>query len=61
MKGDYKKLSPVVAYHQKLLDKFLKSFWDYYRKLLAYQNAQAMKPHRNCGLNFGTFRHPKWL
>jgi len=29
----------VVAYHQKLLDKFLKSFWDYYRKLLAYQNA----------------------
>jgi len=28
----------VVAYHQKLLDKFLKS-WDYYRKLLAYQNA----------------------
>jgi len=39
MKGDTKKLSPVVAYHQKLLDKFLKSFWDY-RKLLAYQNAQ---------------------
>lgn len=37
----YKKLSPVVAYHQKLLDKFLKSFWDYYRKLLAYQNAPS--------------------
>jgi len=34
-------LSPVVAYHQKLLDKFLKSFWDYYRKLLAYQNAPS--------------------
>ncbi len=34
----YKKLTPVVAYHQKLLDEFLKSFWDYYRKLLAYQN-----------------------
>jgi len=31
----------VVAYHQKLLDKFLKSFWDYYRKLLAYQNAPS--------------------
>jgi len=37
----------VVAYHQKLLDKFLKSFWDYYRKLLAYQNAQTMKPLRS--------------
>jgi len=35
-----------VAYHQKLLDKFLKSFWDYYRKLLAYQNAPAMKPQK---------------
>jgi len=33
------KLSPVVAYHQKLLDKFLKSFWDC--KLLAYQNAPS--------------------
>ncbi|MHC5727851.1 MAG: hypothetical protein ACYTXY_27725, partial [Nostoc sp.] len=37
----YKKLSPVVAYHQKLLDKFLKSFWDYYRKLLAYRDAPS--------------------
>jgi len=38
----YKKLSPVVAYHQKLLDEFLKDFWDYYRKLLAYQNAPTV-------------------
>lgn len=35
----YKKLSPVVAYHQKLLDEFLDSFWDYYRQLLAYRDA----------------------
>jgi len=41
MKATLQKLSPVVAYHQKLLDKFLKSFWDYYRKLLAYQNAPS--------------------
>lgn len=30
----YKKLSPVVAYHQELLDDFLDEFWDYYRELL---------------------------
>ena len=37
----YKKLSPLVAYHQQLLDKFLKDFWDYYRKLLAYRDAPS--------------------
>lgn len=37
----YKKLSPLVAYHQRLLDEFLKSFWDYYRKLLAYRDAPS--------------------
>jgi regulator of replication initiation timing len=37
----YKKLSPVVAYHQRLLDEFLKSFWDYYRELLAYRDAPS--------------------
>ena len=31
----YKKLSPVVACHQQLLDDFLDDFWDYYRELLA--------------------------
>ena len=35
----YKKLSPLVGHHQRLLDQFLKSFWDYYRKLLAYRDA----------------------
>lgn len=37
----YKKLSPVVGNHQRLLDQFLKSFWDYYRKLLAYRDAPS--------------------
>ncbi len=31
----YKKLSPLVPCHQKLLDDFLERFWNYYRKLLA--------------------------
>ncbi len=37
----YKKLNPLVAYHQQLLDKFLKAFWDYYRELLAYREAPS--------------------
>jgi len=37
----YKKLNPLVAYHQKLLEQFLKDFWDYYRKLLAYREAAS--------------------
>jgi Transposase IS66 family len=32
----YKKLTPVIARHQKVLARFLKQFWQYYRKLLAY-------------------------
>ena len=34
----YKKLNPLVACHQKLLDNFLERFWKYYRKLLAYRS-----------------------
>ncbi len=37
----YKKLNPLVAYHQKILDDFLKNFWDYYRELLAYREAPS--------------------
>ncbi len=37
----YKKLKPLVAYHQKLLDKFRSDFWDYYRKLLIYKEAPS--------------------
>ena len=31
----------MVAYHKKLLDNFLKAFWDYYRELLAYREAPS--------------------
>jgi regulator of replication initiation timing len=34
----YKKLSPFVACHQVILDKFLDEFWVYYRELLAYRD-----------------------
>ncbi len=37
----YKKLNPLVAYHQKLLDNFLTLFWDYYRELLAYRESPS--------------------
>ena len=33
----YKKLSPLVPYHRKLLEQFRSDFWDYYRQLLAYK------------------------
>jgi hypothetical protein len=35
----YKKLSPYIACHQKILDEFLDDFWKYYRKLLAYRDS----------------------
>ncbi len=33
----YKKLVPVVEHHRKLLEEFLKEYWEYYRELLKYQ------------------------
>jgi hypothetical protein len=33
----YKKLTPVVAYHRKLVADFLKQFWDFYDQLLTYR------------------------
>jgi len=38
MKGDTTKVESCGGLSSKALDKFLKSFWDYYRKL-PYQNA----------------------
>ena len=37
----YKKLSPFVSCHQKLLDDFFENFWNYYRELLAYRNSPS--------------------
>jgi hypothetical protein len=33
----FKKLTPLVPLHRKLLDDFLRRFWDYYDQLLAYR------------------------
>ena len=33
----YKKLIPRIPYHRELLDSFKESFWELYRKLLAYR------------------------
>lgn len=38
----YKKLTPFVACHQKVLDDFLTEFWDYYRELLAYRESPSL-------------------
>ena len=35
----YKKLNPLFNYHQKILDDFLKKYWDYYHQLLDYKSA----------------------
>jgi len=32
----YKKLMPVIGLHRKILDDFLKQFWEYYHRLLNY-------------------------
>lgn len=37
----YKKMDPFVPCHQKILDKFLEEFWDYYRELLAYRDSPS--------------------
>jgi len=33
----YKKLSPAVAHHRKLLKQFMECYWDFYHKLIAHQ------------------------
>ena len=37
----YKKLSPALAYHRRLLDEFLDRYWTFYDQLLAYRKAPA--------------------
>jgi regulator of replication initiation timing len=48
----YKKLSPVVAYHQEALDEFLNDFWDYYRELLAYRDSSSAEVARELKSKF---------
>lgn len=35
----YKKLEPVISLHKKQLKNFLRKYWKYYRKLLAYKKS----------------------
>jgi hypothetical protein len=37
----YKKLSPVLAYHRRLLDEFMDRYWAFYAQLLAYHKDPA--------------------
>lgn len=39
----YKKLNPIIYLYRKQLDSFLDQYWEYYRKLLAYQEAPTSK------------------
>jgi len=48
----YKKLSPVVACHQELLDKFLDEFWDYYQELLVYRDSPSAELARELKSKF---------
>jgi hypothetical protein len=48
----YKKLSPVAACHQKVLDDFLDDFWDYYRELLAYRDSPTESAARKLRSEF---------
>lgn len=41
----YKKLMPVIALHRKLLDDFLKQFWEYYHQLLDYCKQPSVEEH----------------
>ena len=50
----YKKLSPFVVYHQKLLDDFLERFWNYYRKLLAYRDSPSQEKAHQLEMEFWT-------
>ena len=48
----YKKLSPFIACHQKILDNFLEQFWEYYRRLLAYRYAPSWDKAQELELEF---------
>ncbi len=48
----YKKLSPFIACHQKILDDFLEQFWEYYRRLLAYRSAPSWNKAHELELEF---------
>jgi hypothetical protein len=48
----YKKLEPIVACHQKLLESFLTKYWDFYDELLNYKNNPTPKEAERLGRKF---------
>ena len=48
----YKKLSPVVACNQVILEQFLKDFWNYYRELLGYRDCPSAEAARELKSKF---------
>ena len=48
----YKKLNPIIYLHRKQLDNFLDQYWEYYRKLLAYQEAPTQKDAESLSCEF---------
>ena len=55
----YKKLSPYIAYHQKILDNFLDRFWKFYRKLLADRDAPTQEQANQLRSEFWTLFREK--
>ena len=55
----YKKLSPVVALHREQLDGFLKRFWEYYDRLLAYRQDPTPEEHNAWRLSLTVCLRPK--
>ena len=39
----YKKLSPVITYHQNLQQRFLRAFWRFYKKLNSYRDKPTLE------------------
>lgn len=48
----YNKLLPYFAPHQKLLDEFMRRFWDYYDELLVYREQPAREDRERLAANF---------
>jgi hypothetical protein len=50
----YKKLTPCVAWHQHLVDTFLKDFWRYYHEVRCYQEQPTAEERTRLEAKFAT-------
>jgi regulator of replication initiation timing len=48
----YKKLTPYVAHHRQLLEDFRKTFWEFYRQILIYQQNPSDEEHTRLSAEF---------